>query len=110
MENTEFEKYTLKFNINDITHFREVSHLDRCGLNQQIRTKPCLLITNLFIFNQVSSSVWVNVADRSKSINLELLEEMFQIEEKEKVVNPGKLMSLSNISNATFHFNFEKKR
>jgi len=37
--------------------------------------------------------VWVNVADRSKSINLELLEEMFQMEEKEKVVNPGKLMS-----------------
>jgi len=33
----------------------------------------------------------VNAADRSKSINLELLEEMFQIEEKEKVVNTGKL-------------------
>ena len=43
------------------------------------------------IFNQVSSSVWVNAADRSKSINLELLEEMFQIEEKEKAVNTGKL-------------------
>lgn len=33
----------------------------------------------------------MNAADRSKSINLELLEEMFQIEEKEKVVNTGKL-------------------
>lgn len=33
----------------------------------------------------------MNVADRTKSINLELLEEMFQIEEKEKVVNAGKL-------------------
>ena len=39
----------------------------------------------------------MNVADRTKSINLELLEEMFQIEEKEKVVNPGKLIgSLRN--------------
>lgn len=33
----------------------------------------------------------MNAADRSKSINLELLEEMFQIEEKEKVVNTGNL-------------------
>ena len=34
--------------------------------------------------------MWMNVADRTKSINLELLEEMFQIEEKEKVINAGK--------------------
>ena len=36
--------------------------------------------------------MWMNVADRTKSINLELLEEMFQIEEKEKVINAGKWM------------------
>ena len=33
----------------------------------------------------------MTVADRTKSINLELLEEMFQIEEKEKTLNAGKL-------------------
>ena len=35
----------------------------------------------------------MNIADRTKSINLELLEEMFQIEEKEKAVNAGKAPS-----------------
>ena len=35
--------------------------------------------------------MWMNVADRTKSINLELLEEMFQIEEKEKTLNAGKV-------------------
>ena len=35
--------------------------------------------------------MWMNVADRTKSINLELLEEMFQIEEREKTVNAGKV-------------------
>lgn len=43
------------------------------------------------IIHQVSSSVWMKVADRSESINLNLLEEMFQIEEKEKTLNAGKL-------------------
>lgn len=44
----------------------------------------------------------MNVADRTKSINLELLEEMFQIEEKEKVVNAGKLnVQESGISEQT---------
>ena len=38
----------------------------------------------------------MNVADRTKSINLELLEEMFQIEEKEKVMNAGKLEKFEN--------------
>ncbi|CAH3194613.1 unnamed protein product, partial [Porites evermanni] len=36
----------------------------------------------------VSSSLWMSASDRTKSINLELLEEMFQIEEKEKAINP----------------------
>lgn len=31
----------------------------------------------------------MSASDRTKSINLELLEEMFQIEEKEKAINPG---------------------
>lgn len=31
----------------------------------------------------------MSASDRTKSINLDLLEEMFQIEEKEKAVNPG---------------------
>ena len=31
----------------------------------------------------------MSASDRTKSINLELLEEMFQIEEKEKATNPG---------------------
>ena len=31
----------------------------------------------------------MNASDRTKSINLELLEEMFQVEEKEKALNPG---------------------
>ena len=31
----------------------------------------------------------MSASDRTKSINLELLEEMFQVEEKEKATNPG---------------------
>lgn len=34
----------------------------------------------------VSNSMWMQAADRTKSINLDLLEEMFQIEEKEKPI------------------------
>ena len=34
----------------------------------------------------------MSASDRTKSINLELLEEMFQIEEKEKAINPGQFI------------------
>ena len=51
----------------------------------------------LFVFHQVSSSVWINASDRTKSINLELLEEMFQIEEKEKALNPGEYICRTNL-------------
>ena len=52
----------------------------------------------LFVFHQVSSSVWMNAADRTKSINLDLLEEMFQIEEKEKALNPGEYICMTNLN------------
>jgi len=37
----------------------------------------------------VSNSLWVDASDRTKSINLELLEDMFHVEEKEKNPNSG---------------------
>lgn len=57
----------------------------------------------------------MTVADRTKSINLELLEEMFQIEEKEKTLNAGKLnvqetgISEHINSNSMFEMNREIK-
>ena len=45
----------------------------------------------------MSSSVWMNASDRTKSINLELLEEMFQIEEKEKALNSGEYICRTNL-------------
>ena len=38
--------------------------------------------------------MWMQAADRTKSINLDLLEEMFQIEEKEKPIPTGGFDSL----------------
>ena len=43
------------------------------------------------MIHQVSSSLWLKASDRTKSINLELLEDMFRVDEKEKAVNSGEL-------------------
>ena len=46
-------------------------------------------IQRVCIHHQVSNSLWVEASDRSKSINLEMLEDMFHVEEKEKNSNSG---------------------
>ncbi|KAL9974456.1 hypothetical protein ACROYT_G011488 [Oculina patagonica] len=56
-----------------------------CAVQSKVKLRP--FFWNKVPAQMVTSSVWMSVADRTKSINLELLEEMFQIEEKEKTLN-----------------------
>lgn len=57
-----------------------------CAVQSKVKLRP--FFWNKVPAQLVSNSVWLNASDRTKSINLDLLEEMFQIEEKEKALNP----------------------
>ncbi|XP_022802689.1 uncharacterized protein LOC111340162 isoform X4 [Stylophora pistillata] len=55
-----------------------------CAVQSRVKLRPFFWIQ--VPMQMVSNSMWMQAADRTKSINLDLLEEMFQIEEKEKLM------------------------
>lgn len=56
-----------------------------CAVQSKMKLRP--FFWNKIPNNLVSSSLWLKASDRTKSINLELLEDMFRVDEKEKAVN-----------------------
>ncbi|XP_074617282.1 uncharacterized protein LOC141876525 isoform X2 [Acropora palmata] len=60
-----------------------------CAVQSKLKLRP--FFWNKIPNNLVSNSLWVDASDRTKSINLELLEDMFHVEEKEK--NPNSVQA-----------------
>lgn len=50
----------------------------------------------LVLHLQVTQSLWLGAQDRTNNLNLEALEEMFHMEEKEKQLPSGKTVSLGH--------------